>query len=244
MQQDHYLPKAENVPSRRHARLLVVDDDPDVRSTLRRFLEADGYEVDQAGDIDDAMGAVASRHPDLMILDVILDGESGLELLSRLRRANGLPVILLSGRHDETDKVVGLRLGADDYVAKPFSPAELSARVLSVLRRADKAPQAGGPVLDFGDLTVDLRSREVRLRGTLVATTAKEFDLLAFLARSPRQVFSRDQLLTNVWDSRSYYQDESTVTEHVRRIRQKIEADPHRPRWLHTIHGVGYRFDP
>lgn len=222
--------------------ILVVDDDEAVRSLLVRFLTLDGYEVDQAADASTAVDAITRRRPDLVLLDVVLPGQDGLDLLSELRRHSEIPVILLTGRGDEADRVVGLKLGADDYIVKPFSPAELGARITSVLRRsgATRRPER----LQFGDLCLDLGTRELTVRGRVVPATVKEFDLLAFLAASPRQVFSREQLLERVWGSSSEWQNPATVTEHVRRIRRHIESDPHRPRWICTVRGVGYRFEP
>jgi DNA-binding response OmpR family regulator len=179
-----------------------------------------------------------------MILDVMLADADGRELLVEVRRTSDVPVILLTARGKEMDRVVGLKMGADDYVVKPFSPAELAARVATVLRRSRPA---GGPArraMDFGELYIDPASREVRRQGEVVELTAKEFDLLTFLAESPRRVFTREQLLDQVWDSRPEWQDPATVTEHIRRIRRKIEDDPDRPRWITTLRGVGYRFEP
>jgi len=227
-----------------HARLLVVDDDPEVRSMVGRLLEAEGYKIERAATGEEAMETLSRHHPDLVILDVMLDGESGFEILSAIRRVCEVPVILLSGRDGESDRVLGLRLGADDYVVKPFSTAELAARVASVLRRLDRHSPSQSTVISFGRLSIDVLSREVKVGGQLVPTTAKEFDLLAFLAHSPRQVFTRQQLLEQVWGSSSDWQDDGTVTEHVRRIRRKIEADPERPSWIRTVRGVGYRFEP
>ncbi len=228
-----------------HARLLVIDDDADVRSMVSRLLEAEGYQADRAATGSEAMEAISGKRPDLVILDVMLDGENGFEILSAIRRSSNVPVILLSGRDAESDRVLGLRLGADDYVVKPFSSAELAARVATVLRRLDRgSAPSEGPTMSFGNLTIDVLSREITVDGKLVPTTAKEFDLLAFLARSPRQVFTRQQLLEHVWGSSSDWQDDGTVTEHVRRIRRKIESNPDRPGWIRTVRGVGYRFEP
>jgi DNA-binding response OmpR family regulator len=224
-------------------RLLIVDDEADVRSMLSRLLEDEGYSVEQASTGAEASAALALRPPDLVILDVMLSTEDGFDVLATLRRTSNVPVILVTGRGREADRVLGLKLGADDYVVKPFSSAELAARVGSVLRRTGRRPDLDD-VMDFGRLTIDTRSREVHLDGGLVETTPKEFDLLAFLAGSPRQVFTRDQLLAQVWSSSSAWQDAGTVTEHVRRVRRKIEADPENPRWVRTVRGVGYRFEP
>jgi len=221
-------------------RVLVVDDEPTVRDVVARYLERDGYVVCEVGDGDEVAAAVETFRPDLVVLDVMLPGRSGLDVLRDL--GNRVPVILLTARTDETDRVLGLELGADDYVVKPFSPRELVARVRSVLRRAG-AP-TGTAVLAFDGLRVDTVAREVHVDDALVALTAKEFDVLAHLATHPRQVFSRAQLLAAVWDSSPDYQDPATVTVHVRRVRNKIERDPEQPRWIATVWGVGYRFEP
>jgi DNA-binding response OmpR family regulator len=221
-------------------RVLVVDDEPTVRDVVARYLERDGYVVREVGDGDEIAAAIESFRPDLVVLDVMLPGTSGLDVLRELD--NRVPVILLTARTDETDRVLGLELGADDYVVKPFSPRELVARVRSVLRRSG-AP-TGTAVLTFDDLSIHLAAREVRVGGEVVALTAKEFDMLAHLASHPRQVFSRAQLLVAVWDSSADYQDPATVTVHVRRVRNKIERDPEQPRWIATVWGVGYRFEP
>jgi DNA-binding response OmpR family regulator len=233
-------------------RILVIDDDPQVRTLLRRVLTADGFTVDLA---EAAPASVATLHQDhdLVLLDVGLGDDDGRDVLARIREAGELPVIMLTGAGEETDRILGLKLGADDYVTKPFSAGELVARIESVLRRTRRRPDpAPGddatPTttdrLDFGDLVIDLRTRDVVVHQQPVELTAKEFDLLAFLAQSPRQVFSREQLLRHVWDSSSAWQDDATVTEHVRRIRRRIEDDPLRPRWVATVRGVGYRFEP
>ena len=222
--------------------MLVVDDDEAVRVLLTRYLEMEGYTVEQVSDGGSALAAIASSRPDLVLLDLMLPAQDGLDILTRLRRNSDVPVILLTGRSSEADRILGLKLGADDYVVKPFSPGELTARISSVLRRTRRAaPQS---VLQFDGLMLDLATREVTAGNLVVTTTAREFDLLAFLAASPRQVFSRQQLLANVWDSSREWQDPDTVTEHVRRIRRRIEPDPDHPRWIRTVRGVGYRFDP
>ncbi|HVN50416.1 MAG TPA: response regulator transcription factor, partial [Acidimicrobiales bacterium] len=220
-----------------------VDDEEEVRSMVARLLEGEGYQVDQATNASEADAAFSARPPDLVILDVMLTTDDGFEVLAGLRRTSNVPVILVTGRGRETDRVLGLKLGADDYVVKPFSPAELAARVGTVLRRTGRRPDDQSN-LDFGDLVIDMKAREVRLGGSLVETTPKEFDLLAFMASSPRQVFTREQLLAQVWASSTAWQDAGTVTEHVRRVRRKIEADPDNPRWVKTVRGVGYRFEP
>jgi len=223
-------------------KVLVVDDDEAVRVLLTRYLEMEGYTVEQVSDGGSALAAIASSRPDMVLLDLMLPAQDGLDILTRLRRNSDVPVILLTGRSSEADRILGLKLGADDYVVKPFSPGELTARISSVLRRTRRAaPQS---VLQFDGLMLNLATREVTAGNLVVTTTAREFDLLAFLAASPRQVFSRQQLLANVWDSSREWQDPDTVTEHVRRIRRRIEPDPDHPRWIRTVRGVGYRFDP
>jgi two-component system, OmpR family, phosphate regulon response regulator PhoB len=241
------------VMSERAARhILVVDDDTRIRTLLSWQLEAEGYAVRCTGDGAEALDRIGRDRPDLVILDLSLPGLGGLEVLRRVRRAEApggatpLPVIIVSGRDGEADRIVGLDFGADDYLVKPFSPGELAARVRSVLRRA--APPGGpgpGPARDGGrrDLRIDEAAREVFVREQLVDLTAREYDLLAFLARHPRQVFTRAQLLRSVWDSEADWQSDATVTEHVHRLRAKLEDDPAQPRWLHTVRGVGYRMD-
>ncbi len=232
-------------------RILVVDDEAMVRGLLKRLLTLEGYEVLEVEDGQAALEQVRKDPPDLILLDLMLPGRDGLDILGDLRLTTDVPVILLTARGEEADRVVGLKLGADDYVVKPFSAAELSARVQSVLRRTQPAaapappPAAGGGrSLAFEGLQINLDTREVSVKGEAVEITAREFDLLAFLAASPRQVFTRQQLLEHVWDSSSDWQSETTVTEHVRRLRRKIEDDPDEPRWVTTARGVGYRFEP
>lgn len=223
-------------------RVLVVDDEPMVREVVTAYLERDGFEVTLAADGRSALESFDAASPDLVVLDVMLPEIDGFSVLTHLRKRTDVPVILLTARTEEADRVLGLELGADDYVVKPFSPRELAARVRSVLRRV--RPAAPANLIEFEGLTIEGGSREVTCRGEVVELTPKEFDLLAFLAASPRQVFSRAQILEHVWDSSPDYQDPSTVTVHVRRLRRKLEADPETPRWLHTVWGVGYRFQP
>ena len=229
--------------NRRETRVLVVDDDLDVRALISDLLSDEGFKCELADSPDSALGKLREHPPDVVLLDVSMPAMSGLDLMSEIRKYSEVPIIFVTGKGAETDKVLGLRLGADDYVTKPFSSAELVARIHSVLRRAHRAP-TGEQKLSFGDLQIDMQTREVVLKGKVVETTAKEFDLLTFLAQAPRRVFSREQILKNVWDSSANWQDAATVTEHVRRIRKKIEADPDEPRWLRTVRGVGYRFEP
>jgi DNA-binding response OmpR family regulator len=225
-------------------RVLVVDDEPTVREVVAGYLRRDGHAVSEAGDGDTALELLERERPDLVVLDMMLPGVNGLDILRRIRAAGDLPVIMLTARSEESDRVAGLELGADDYVVKPFSPRELAARVNSVLRRAAPRTPAAAGVLAFDGLVVDPRAREVHRDGALVDLTPKEFDVLVHLASSPRQVFSRTDLLQDVWQSSPDWQDPATVTVHVRRIRNKIESDPENPRWITTVWGVGYRFEP
>jgi DNA-binding response OmpR family regulator len=223
-------------------RVLVVDDEPIVREVVVSYLRREGYQTLEAGDGDTARELIEREQPALVILDVMLPGTDGFELCRWLRARSDLPVILLTARGEETDRIVGLELGADDYVTKPFSPRELAARVRTVLRRAAPGVRAGGQ-LAFEDLEIDALTREVRRGGSLLRLTAREFDLLWFLASHPRQVFSRDLLMDRVWGYAAAL-DTGTVTVHIRRLREKIENDPSHPRFLETVWGVGYRFVP
>jgi two-component system, OmpR family, phosphate regulon response regulator PhoB len=233
--------------AQRDARILVVDDDKELSSLLELVLQGEGYSVLVASDAAGAIEEVERGATDLVVLDISLGQDDGRQVLAKIREIGDLPVIFISGKAEIADRVLGLRLGADDYLPKPFSPVELVARVESVLRRsarpAKTAEPQGATTPDAG-LVVNERTREVTIDGRQVDLTAKEFDLLAFMVRSPRQVFSRGQLLEHVWSSRSEWQDEATVTEHVRRVRHKVESDPERPRWITTVRGVGYRFEP
>jgi DNA-binding response OmpR family regulator len=227
------------------AGVLVVDDEPMVREVVAKYLQIDGFEVHEAADGDEAMLWLDDHQPDLVVLDIMLPGSDGLSVLRHIRSIGDVPVILLTARADEVDRIVGLELGADDYVVKPFSPRELTARVRTVLRRTKSpSPPVDRDVLTFGSLRIEPLTREVSVDGTNVALTPKEFDLLTFLADSPRQVFSRRQLLSQVWDSSPDFQDPATVTVHIGRLRQKLEVRPEEPRWLTTVWGVGYRFEP
>ena len=224
-------------------RVLVVDDEPTVREIVAEYLRREGFEVCELDRGDTVVDSIERFRPDLVVLDVMLPGANGLDLL-RAGRTGGVPVILLTARSEEADRVLGLEFGADDYVSKPFSPRELVARVRTVLRRAQGTPAAPAAAMTFDGLRIDVRSREVTVADRSVGLTAKEFDLLAFMAATPRQVFSRAQLLEHVWESSPDYQDPATVTVHVRRLRQKIERNPDEPRWITTVFGVGYRFEP
>jgi DNA-binding response OmpR family regulator len=222
--------------------VLVVDDEPIVREVVVRYLERDGYEALEAGDVQTARDLVARRSPSLVVLDLMLPGGDGLDLCRWIRGRSELPIIMLTARVDEADRIVGLELGADDYVTKPFSPRELTARVRSVLRRARPGAEPSPP-LTFGELGIDPATREVLVAGEPIRLTAKEFDLLHFLAGHPRQVFSRQQLMDGVWGYEAAF-DTGTLTVHIRRLREKIEPDPALPRWIETVWGVGYRFTP
>jgi two-component system response regulator ResD len=227
--------------------VLVVDDEPTIAEVLARYLQRAGYRTRVAGDGPGALQAAAAERPDLVVLDLMLPGIDGLEVMRRLREEreaerDRVAVILLTAKSEESDRVIGLRLGADDYVVKPFSPAELVARVDAVLRRVDTSPAREAPI-ELSDMTIDPAARRVVVRGDEVQLTQREFDVLLFMARHPGQVFSRNQLMDAVWQY-SFYSDTSTVTVHVRRLRAKIELDPARPRHIETVWGVGYRFQP
>jgi DNA-binding response OmpR family regulator len=226
-------------------RVLVVDDEPAVRDVLARYLERDGFEVDTAADGEDAIARFDDARPDLVLLDLMLPRVDGFEVFRAIRSRSESPVIMLTARGEVTDRVVGLEVGADDYVSKPFSPSEVVARVRAVIRRVRRASASGppGPVLRFDDLEIEPRTHEIRACGLQVDLTPKEFELLHFLASNPREVFSRYRLLDELWDV-AFDGDPSTVTVHVRRLREKIERDPSKPRRLVTVWGVGYRFEP
>ena len=227
------------------ARILVVDDDPTVSEVVARYLERDGFAVETVADGRTGLDRALAEPPDLVILDLMLPGIDGLEVCRRLRAIAPVPIVILTARGQESDRIIGLELGADDYVAKPFSTKELVARVRAVLRRARGPLAPSGPgtprVHVDGDLEVDVAARQARLRGEIVALTAREFELLAFLVRHPGQAFRREEILESVWGYR--YGDTSTVTVHVRRLREKIEADPASPARIATVWGVGYRWE-
>jgi DNA-binding response OmpR family regulator len=226
------------------ARVLIIEDDPNVAEVVARYLQREGYQVEAVADGAVGLDRALTDLPDLVVLDLMLPTLGGLEVCRRLRSVAPVPVIMLTARGEEADRIAGLELGADDYVAKPFSPRELTARVKAVLRRATAplpAEQETRP-LHADDLSIDTVTHEVRLRGELVSLTAKEFDLLVHLMRHPRRAFRREELLRDVWGFS--YGDTSTVTVHVRRLREKIEADPSNPRYVCTVWGVGYRFEP
>jgi two-component system, OmpR family, response regulator ResD len=225
-------------------RIMIVDDDPTVAGIVARYLERDGYEVVEAHDGLAALELAESSKPDLVVLDVMLPYVDGLEVCRRLRSSGSIPIIMLSARGHETDRVVGLELGADDYLAKPFSPRELTARIRSVLRRANSGPAAdtdgGSDRISAGHLDIDMAGREVRVHGLSVSLTVREFELLAFLAGRPGRVFTRQVLLERVWGYS--FGDTTTVTVHIRRLREKVEDEPSDPQMIETVWGVGYRF--
>ena len=223
--------------------VLIVDDEPIVRDVVVRYLQRDGFDTLEAADGDAARTIIESGAPDLVVLDVMLPGTDGLALCRWIRTDSMLPVIMLTARGEAADRIVGLELGADDYVTKPFSPRELAIRVRNVLKRAEAPSTTIMKTMTFDELTIDGGSREVTLSGTPVRLTGKEFDLLFFLASNPREVFSRKQLMDRVWGYEAAL-DTGTVTVHIRRLRSKIEPDPSAPRRLETLWGVGYRFVP
>jgi DNA-binding response OmpR family regulator len=234
-------------------RIVVVDDDPTVADVVGRYLVRDGHTVECIHDGQEALRRIIELHPDLVVLDLMLPGMDGLEVCRRLRERWPVPVVMLTALGDETNRLAGFEFGADDYVTKPFSPRELAMRVRSVLRRARGGGLAGRPgdpgqpgpgqarIADR-DLEVDLAAHEVRISGKLVQLTSREFDLLVFLLRNPRQAFTREQLLAEVWGWS--FGDTSTVTVHVRRLREKLEDDPTLPRRIVTVWSVGYRYEP
>ena len=225
-------------------RVLIVDDEPMVCDVLARYLTRSGFIADSAGDGEAALAAFDASKPDLVLLDLMLPRIDGFSVFRSIRARGGTPVIMLTARGEATERITGLELGADDYVAKPFSPREVVARVQAVLRRRSPQDTASRREnLAFGDLEVNGISREVSVGGRVVALTPKEFDLLYLMASSPRTVFTRLELLDQLWDL-AFEGDPSTVTVHVRRLREKIEPDPSKPCRLVTVWGVGYRFEP
>jgi two-component system response regulator ResD len=222
-------------------RILVVDDEPIVREVLTRYLEKDGFEVDAAADGEAAIDLFASRRPDLILLDLMLPKVDGFEVFSYIRSGSTVPVIMITARDKETDRIAGLDMGADDYVSKPFSPGEVVARVRAVLRRSDADGERRD--LTYGDLVIEGDARRVSVSDRELTLTPKEFDLLYFLASNPGKVFTRLDLLDELWDF-AFHGDPSTVTVHIRRLREKIEADASDPRHIVTVWGAGYRFDP
>jgi DNA-binding response OmpR family regulator len=220
--------------------VLVVDDEEDVVSLMRDFLEAEGYAVLTAADGPSALDQLRETSVDCVLLDVMMPGQSGFDVLRRLRDTSEVPVLFLSARQEDGDKIRGLGLGADDYIVKSATPGEVVARVKAVLRRTKKSEMEAPSTLNFGRVVIDLRAREVLVEGVPVALTAREFELLQLLAEYPRQVFTRDQIFERLWGP---YGDRHTVTVHVGRLREKLEVDPGHPELIVTVWGVGYRFE-
>jgi DNA-binding response OmpR family regulator len=224
------------------AKILVVDDEPNIREVVSLYLRRHGHDVVSATDGEEALEVFRESEPDLVVLDLMLPKVSGLEVCRRMRTDRRVPLIMLTARGEEGERIVGLSLGADDYVVKPFSPRELAARVSAVLRRVEESSGGGDRrVLSFDGLRIDPNAREVLVMDEPVTLTAREFDLLYRLASSPGMVYTRDQLMESVWGY-TFSADTSTVTVHVRRLREKVEPDPARPRYLQTVWGVGYKF--
>ncbi len=223
-------------------KVLVVDDEPIVREVLGRYLVKDGFEVVMAADGEAGVEAFTRDPPDLVLLDLMLPKLDGFEVFERIRALADTPVIMLTARREEQDRIAGLEMGADDYVSKPFSPGEVVARVKAVLRRAQEWDPVEKKPLEIGDMRIDGAGRRLFVGGDPIALTPREFDLLLFMASNPGRVFSRLDLLEELWDF-AFYGDPATVTVHIRRLREKIEADPSHPRHLVTVWGSGYRFD-
>ncbi|RME86226.1 MAG: DNA-binding response regulator [Caldilineae bacterium] len=225
--------------------ILVVEDEPNIAEVIGLYLRRADYDVVTLHDGEAALAWLAANKPDLVVLDLMLPRVDGLEITRWLRSRGNIPIIMLTSRRQETDRILGLEMGADDYVVKPFSPRELVSRVRAVLRRvaAPGEDVVPGPALTCGDLTIDPATRLVTVAGREVTLTAREFDLLWWLASHPRQVFTRDQLLDHVWGLAEYI-DPSTVTVHIRRLREKLEEDASNPRYIRTVWGVGYKFEP
>lgn len=222
--------------------ILVVDDEPTVREVIRRYLERDGFVVREAADGQGALLEIQSNPPDLVVLDLMLPRMDGVTLTRQVRQTQTVPIIMLTAKGETSDRIYGLDVGADDYIAKPFSPQELVSRIRAVLRRSTDAALPQTAALEFEGLRIDPAARQVTVRRQDVTLTAKEFDLLWFLARHPRQVFTRSQLLDHVWGY-EFHGDSSTITVNIRRLREKIELNPSEPVYVLTVWGVGYKFD-
>ncbi|HEY8325434.1 MAG: response regulator transcription factor [Ktedonobacterales bacterium] len=239
------LAASQNVDAQRR-RILIVDDEATVREVVGQYLEIEGYEVLRAESGPEGLHIAEATPPDLVILDLTLPGMDGLEVCRRLRAVSAIPILMLTARAEDADKLVGFDVGADDYLTKPFNPRELVARVQAIMRRLEAM---GVPAmvfdgaLHFGAITIRPQTRQVERDGLPVDLTTKEFDLLHFLAAHPKQIFTREQLLLHVWNYENYGED-STVTVHMRRLREKVEPDPARPRYLRTVWGIGYKFEP
>ncbi|MCA1596946.1 MAG: response regulator transcription factor [Chloroflexi bacterium] len=223
------------------ARIMVVDDEPSIREVVEQYLRREGYDTIVASDGEEALARAPDA--DLVILDLMLPKMDGLAVCRQIRMTRDVPIIMLTAKTEEIDKLLGLGMGADDYVSKPFSPRELVARVQAVLRRAQDRPKQPGDILHVGSMRINPQLRTVERSGEAVELTAREFDLLVYLAKNPGQVFTREQLLDHVWDFH-FAGDTSTVTVHVRRLREKIEPDPMRPQYVKTVWGVGYKLEP
>jgi DNA-binding response OmpR family regulator len=227
--------------------ILIVDDEATIREVLRRYLEHEGFRVQEAADGYEALDAVTVETPTLILLDLMLPGIDGLTITRHLRQAPGVkkknvPIIMLTAKGETSDRIRGLDIGADDYIAKPFAPREVVSRINAVLRRAGAPAPHPGQALDFSALRIDVAARQVFVDGKPATLSVKEFDLLHYLARHPRQVFKRQQLLDEIWGY-DYDGEPSTVTVHIRRLREKIEADPSNPKYVQTVWGVGYKFE-
>lgn len=227
-------------------RVLIVDDEETVREVVGQYLELEGFLILQASNGLEALQLAEKAPPDLVILDLTLPGIDGLEVCRRLRAVSAVPILMLTARAEDIEKLEGFNAGADDYLTKPFNPRELVARVQAIMRRLG-ALNIPAMVFDgdlhYGEITIHSNTRQVERNGSPIGLTTKEFDLLYFLAAHPRQVFTREQLLEHVWDYNNYGED-STVTVHIRRLREKVEPDPSRPRHLRTVWGIGYKFEP
>ena len=242
---NHALEASRDVAAQQR-RVLIVDDEATVREVVGQYLELEHFSVMQASNGLEALRLAEETPPDLVILDLTLPGIDGLEVCRRLRAASAIPILMLTARSDDADKLQGFGIGADDYLTKPFNPRELVARVRAIMRRLD-AMSMPAMVFDgdlhFGELTIRAQIRQVERNGLPLELTTKEFDLLRFLAAHPKQVFTREQLLLHVWNYDNYGED-STVTVHMRRLREKVEPDPARPQHLRTVYGIGYKFEP
>lgn len=234
-------------------KILVVDDETTVRRVVRQYLEKEGYAVIETDNGGQALQLIYDEKPDLMILDIMLPGINGFTVARSLRDPmkpqnvnTNIPIIMLTARSEEHDRITGFEMGTDDYVTKPFSPRELIMRVKALLRRSTNSPTApptpNNPVEQYGDLTLDHASRTAKKRDVPITLTHKEFELLLFLANNPRHVFTRTQLLDEIWGY-DFYGDDSNVTVHIHRLREKIEDDPSKPQYIHTVWGVGYKFE-
>lgn len=224
--------------------IMLVEDEPSISEVVTLYLKRAGYQVQAFTDGALALERLQQNLPDLLVLDLMVPNVDGYEITRWLRDRSDVPIIILTARRSEADRIAGLEMGADDYVVKPFSPQELVSRVRAVLRRTHREiEEEGQQPLDIGDLSINPQTRMVILKGEEIGLTAKEFEMLWHLARHPRQVFTRDQLLESVWGLSDYI-DPGTVTVHIRRLREKIEADPSKPRYLQTVWGVGYKFEP